>query len=385
MGNSSSTNVFLAVNDSRTRITAGSTLSGELRCPDGSVPNDLFSGVRLFFIGKEDVEVQYKDSGPGPKERGAYKAATRDIVRTLIPLDTSRHPVLAGRYPFTFDVPAHLPSSMHHKDGRGGYASIRYKVKLQLFGGANQEIPLEIRAQPPAAFPVPSVADPMPTRISFLYCLPQGNVTWAAAAEDTRVGVGESVTVNLGIRNDSFVPLERVTAKLKQSIEWHSSGHQSKTKSVLRSSGFDRTESMGPLAMGGALRAAQHQTVYDEVLSTVQEGRNQVTFSIPEYVPQSYAGRLIKVQYYVSVTAKTPSGFTSPKTHVPFEVVSPRDTPPIIISQRDTPPVVIAQAVPVPTAPPLPPGTFDADAGDEGGIGVLDSAENKSLLTAIHK
>ena len=65
MGNlsSSSTNVFLSVNNSHTKILAGSTISGEIRCPDdGSITNDLYSGVALYFIGKEDADVLY-DSG----------------------------------------------------------------------------------------------------------------------------------------------------------------------------------------------------------------------------------------------------------------------------------------------------------------------------------
>eukprot|EP00579_Thalassiosira_antarctica_P030758 CAMPEP_0202032548 /NCGR_PEP_ID=MMETSP0905-20130828/65580_1 /ASSEMBLY_ACC=CAM_ASM_000554 /TAXON_ID=420261 /ORGANISM="Thalassiosira antarctica, Strain CCMP982" /LENGTH=515 /DNA_ID=CAMNT_0048596411 /DNA_START=42 /DNA_END=1590 /DNA_ORIENTATION=+ len=385
MGNSSSTNVFLSVNDSRTCITAGSTLSGEIRCPDHSVSTDLFSGVTLNFIGKEDVEVQYTDSGQCSGTRGGgakYKAATRDIVRTIIPLDTSRNSVEAGRYPFQFHIPDHLPSSMYYKDGNGGYCSIRYKVKLHLMRGTDQEIALEIMAKPPSTSPIPSVADPTPTRIAFLYCIPQGSMTWAASAENTRVGVGESVTINLGMKNESVAKLERVTAKLKQTVEWHSSGHQSTNKSVIRSSSFDKTDSMGPCNKDGTIsQAAQPLTVYEEVLNTVQEGNNQVTFPIPDYVPQSYTGRLVKIQYYISITAKTPSCFTNPKIHIPIEIVSPRNTPPI----------VTAQAIPMPSAPSLSYDeyfdTSDATApylANREEI-VLDSIERKPLMTGINE
>lgn len=396
MGNSSSTNVFLAVNNSKTCITAGSTLSGELRCPDGSVENDLFSGVRLFFIGKEDVEVQYKESKDGGSK---FKAASRDIVRAAIPVDTSRNSI--GRYPFTFDIPAQLPSSMYYKDGNGGYASIRYKVKLHLMRGTDQEIPLEIMAKPPSTSPVPSVADPMPTRISFMYCIPQGNVTWAASAENTKIGVGESVKVNLGIRNESLAKLERVTAKLKQTVEWHSSGHQSINKSIIRSSCFEKTDSMVPCCnkTNGISQAAQPQrTVYEEVLSTIQQGNNQIIFPIPDYVPHSYTGRLIKIRYSISVTAKTPSCFTSPKIHIPIEIVSPRNTPPILT----------AQAIPLPSAPPMLPDENPGASGARGdgvpcygwyastsdvdtavAVGryrdvILDSVESKCLMTEIN-
>lgn len=386
MGNSSSTNVFLTVNDSRNCITAGSTLSGEIRCPDNSVSNDIFSGVTLYFIGKEDVEVQYTELTRGTKGGGAkYKAATRDIVRTIIPLDTSRSSIQASRYPFQFHIPDQLPSSMYYKDGKGGFCAIRYKVKLHLMRGRDQEVPLEIMAKPPRASPVPSMPDPAPTRISFLYCVPQGSITWAAGVDNTRVGVGETVNINLGMKNESFTKLERVTAKLKQTVEWHSSGHSSTNKAMLRSQSFDRTDSMGPCKKGDT-KPERPRTVYEDVLNTVQEGNNRVSFPIPDYVPQSYVGRLIKIQYYISITAKTPSGFTSPKIHIPIDIVSPMNFPP----------VVTAQAIPVPSAPPL---SYDecwgASGANEpcisdpflvGAVPVCDGGEKEPLLaSAEHK
>lgn len=349
MGNSSSTNVFLSVNDSRTCITAGSTVSGEIRCPDHSVSSDVYAGVTLYFIGKEDVEVQYRKSGKCTKDGGAkYKAAKRDIVRNIIPLDTSRSSIEAGRYPFQFHIPGHLPSSMHYKDGNGGYCAIRYKVKLHLLKGRDQEIPLEIMAKPPRTSSIPRVADPMPTGITLFCCVPKGSITWDAGVENTRAAVGENVIINLGMKNESLTKLERVTAKLKQTVEWHSSGHSSTNKSIIRSSifGFEKLDSMGPTNKDGNVpQATQPLTVYEEVLNTIQDGHNQVIFQIPDYIPQSYTGRLIKIQYYISITAKTPSCYSNPKIKIPIEIVSPKNTPPIVAAQ-----VVV---IPMPSAPPL--------------------------------
>ena len=174
MGNSiTSTNVFLSVNQSMTCITAGSTISGELRCPDHSISNDIYSFTTLYFIGKEDVEVAYTESshgthGGGPKRKGAK----RDIIRTIIPLDTSSRNE-SGSYPFSFHIPDQLPSSMYYKDGNGGYCSIRYKVKLHQMRGRDQEIPIEIMAKPPGS-PKPSLVEPTVARIQMLYCIPQG-------------------------------------------------------------------------------------------------------------------------------------------------------------------------------------------------------------------
>lgn len=374
MGNlhSSSTNVFLSVNDSRTCITAGSILTGEIRCPDHSVSNDLFSGVTLYFIGKEEVEVRYAESGHGSKGGGPkYKSAKRDIVRHIIPLDTSNRSVAAGSYPFQFHVPDQLPSSMYYKDGNGGFCCIRYKVKLHIMSrrGRDQEIPIEIMAKPPSPTPFPSSVDPMTTRMQLLYCLPQGSMTWAAGVDDTRVGVGEELKINLGMKNESLVKIERVTAKLKQTVEWHTSGHSSTNKSIIRSSSFDKADSFKERTSdqlrtlkyrskqeGGVSQATQPRTVYEEVLDTVKEGKNQLTFRIPEYVPQSYTGKLIKIQHFISINAKTPSCFNSPKVHIPIEVTSPRNT---------LAPTVTAHVIPMPSAPAfLSEESYDLRASD---------------------
>ena len=84
-------------------------------------------------------------------------------------------------------------------------------------------------------------------------------------------------------------------------------------------------------------------TVQEEVIKAVQEGHNQLTFTIPQHACQSYTGRLIKICHYVSIKAKTSACYTSPKIEIPIEIVSPRDTP------------VVAQAIPIPPSASLPP------------------------------
>ena len=187
----------------------------------------------------------------------------------------------------------------------------------------------------------------------------EGSMTWAAGTNDTRVGKGESLTINLGIKNDSLAKLERVTCKLKQNVEWHTARHSSTNKSIIRSSSFSKTDSMnaksknqlklmktskkGAKLVGSTTqRPDKPLTAYEEILHSVQEGNNKLSFPIPDYVCQSYTGRLMKIRHYISIKAKTPSCYTDPKIHIPIEIVSPRDTP-----------VVQAHAIPFPSAPPF--------------------------------
>lgn len=60
MGNSPSNHVSLTLNESGTRIVAGSVITGSVRA---SIPTntstDVLVGTTLLFVGKEDVKVRY--------------------------------------------------------------------------------------------------------------------------------------------------------------------------------------------------------------------------------------------------------------------------------------------------------------------------------------
>ncbi|KAL7529664.1 hypothetical protein ACHAWF_003072, partial [Thalassiosira exigua] len=179
---------------------------------------------------------------------------------------------------------------------------------------------------------------------------------------------------------ESLAKLERIAAKLKQTAEWRTSSHGSTNKSVPRSSSFGKTESMTPWSKDQLRRAnrggdgkvsrTEPLTVYEEVLDDVREGGNRVALPVPDYACQSYAGKLIQIQHYVSIAVRTPSCLTSPKIHIPVEIVPPRNTP-----------IVTAQAIslPSPSAPPLLPDDLDADhvfaSACAEGVPVLNDGE----------
>ena len=187
----------------------------------------------MSFMNKYLIDVQVFDTAAEAhdpklqhdidlKLRG--KASKHDIIRKIIPIDmSSRHD---SRFPFQFHIPDQLPSSMYHinSDGNGGHCAIRYKVKMHLRHGLDQEIPLDIISNPPSFVPHPSIAEPMLSRIQYMCCIPQGSVCWAARVDNTRIGVGEDLHIKLGIKNESLARLECVTAKLKQTVHWSADG-----------------------------------------------------------------------------------------------------------------------------------------------------------------
>lgn len=180
----------------------------------------------------------------------------------------------------------------------------------------------------------------------------------AANVSNTRVGIGQDMKIDLGAKNESSERIEFVSATLKESINWSSSGHHSHSKNQIVSKRFRITDAM-KAKRKDSLREikVEHQqsgvesrgfsdSVYREILDAVRDGANVVVLRIPSNVHNSYRGRLVTIEHYLSIKAKTPSCTKDPKIHVPLQIVSsshPSITP--------TAPVTSVAAVP---SAPLP-------------------------------
>jgi len=350
MGNStSSSNVFLRIHEStQTPITTGSTISGEVRVPHNQTPPNMY-GVRLLFIGKEDVKVCHGVSRNGRPKLSSKK---KNIARVTIPLDTTSTNSL---YPFQFTIPDQLPSSMHFRDGNGGYCCIRYKIKMSLpfeRHGCNQEISLQIisgRSLPNS--PVPSRIEPVTTRLrSSCMRSSKGTITMAAQVANTMAGVNDDLQVSLGLKNESSVEIEHISAKLKQTIEWRSTGrHSSTEKMLLHSTSFYVPTYMAEprkRSLFKKRRSSLLHKVREEVTDTVKSGSNQVTLPIPDHAHHSYSGSLINISHRVTVKAITSSCSTKPKQRIPVQINAGRNRNATVLATQ------VGSVVPMPSAPP---------------------------------
>jgi hypothetical protein len=353
MGNSGSSNAgdcYIHINDNATTYTAGSTISGVVRCCDRSDRrNSKFNrdallargGIKLCFVGEEDVAIA-SGGGGGGKDGGFVtntKAAKRDIVRADIPMDGPTSTTGDALASFQFQIPHHLPSTMFFKDKSGGHCSIRYRVMLMRSrrgrGGGTPhprgEVRIDLVAKPTSTTPMPHREEHV-QRMSLLRCIPRGCVSWSADVLDSRVGVGENLTVNLDVANNSRTGL-RVAAVLEETVAWRISRRRSRT--VSRTYDPQNFES-----------------------SNIAEDDNRValTFHVPDYACQTYSGRLVTIQHRVRIEAREiPPFHTRPGFRIPIEVVCPR----VVHTPTWDIPIATAMLAPMPAT--VPPATLGSD------------------------
>lgn len=241
---------------------------------------------------------------------------------------------------------------------------------------------IPVVAQPPSSQPVPNLVEPVSTNIRLCCCIPKGKIIVAANVDDTRVGEGEEIKVDLGIKNNSTAELEYVQAFITQKVAWHSGIHREKERNFLASSDFNldhdnmRARSKNEMQemkntatmVGNADRSRGldlSDDTFRELLAAVKDGSNKVILKIPDskfenhdgkYVRalNTYDGKYVTVKHHLSIRVKTPFGSTNPTIKVPLQIVSPDSVGDPSHSHQEP------AMPPNPVAPPHPEG-WNAD------------------------
>lgn len=357
-------------------VVAGSTVTGMVRV---HVPTEgnftIPEGGRVLFTGKEDVCVRYKTTtGSGDNRRTVTRRSysTRDIVRMAIRLEYPSNMIHGGNFqiPFQFQLPDQLPSSFAH--GSGSWCKIRYKVKLDI---NKREIPIVVVAKPPSSQPIPSLVEPITTPITLCCCIPRGKIILGANADDTRVGQGEKIKIDLGVKNNSTAEFEFISAKIHQCLSWHSKGHSASSNRYLGGKQFNLNhDNMRAISKDEVLEKQNAATATGtternrslelsddecrEILAAIKDGRNQVVLQIPASAINTYHGSLIKVSHHLLIKAKTPSWSTNPTIKVPLQIVSPQSAGGQF--QEDPEPMAHV-SLPTAYATPINPEGWNAD------------------------
>ncbi len=272
-------------------------------------------------------------------------------------------------YPFEFQLPGRLPSSMDHVSvGTGQYCNIGYKVKVEGRGkwkNAKTEKQFQILSKPPSSAPVPISIAPVTSNIMTCLCIPKGRFTFAARVDDSRIAEGETMTVNFACKNETPTGIEIASAQIKQTIYLHTdSPHlHSLSDIVLASANFgldggmetynkdDEMKQMKDSYNGpGMIVSAVNNDLFRELLATLKEGTNQVSFTIPKNVCQTYNGQLFAVCHTLKIKVKTPYFSTNPEARVDIQIVTPAD----IFSQEGGDPPTVES--PNPSSFKLPEG-----------------------------
>ena len=328
--------------------TAGSTITGTIYATIDEHAKKGIHDLTLHLIGKEDVGVvQYSTS----RRNGHSSTSTStsheicDIVRMMMPVTDTRSPTGMQRgvheFPFQVHLPATLPSSMSFR-GDGGYARIRYKIKVEARRAdgkgkpiAKEEVALEIVAkQPSNHVPTPKCIEPTSSDIRLFYCIPRGNISFTADVSDTSVGIGETVEIGLGCKNESETRIKFARASVMQKVNWCAHGHRSERKAYLTQGKFSldddtKTPRRGQIV---GLPGETLDTLKNNCIFLKNNDDTKITLKIPPYALHSYVGKLISIEHKVKLNVMTPFGSTSPKGKVNIQIIPPRQNAAIACS-----------------------------------------------------
>lgn len=282
----------------------------------------LFRVCLYFSTGTECTKVVYTSSSSGSSghPRESYSSVT--IVRSIINIDSPR---CGRKAPFQFYIPDQLPSSMYYKDGNGSYVCVSYQLKLQLGREVVKVIPIRVIAKP-SLDPLRRIVseDHVRRRIMFAGCIPKGFVETSIKVDNTRLGSGEVMTIDLQILNNSSVDIEWISATLTEHVDWHSRGHYTSDKIYLASQKFPDTLAMkSKVRMRQGMTKIQPNNSYQDSSYTMST-RSKVRIRIPDNSLQTYEGNMFEVKHYLNVKAKTRCGYTNIKIHIPVHITSPK-------------------------------------------------------------
>ncbi len=206
-----------------------------LQVNDSVDMNDV--SLQLRFKGSEKTCVEYyevihdRDGDGNQIERRIPRQqyGKRNIIEMALPISSPEgggEVMNAGSYsyPFEFQLPISLPSTMKVYGGHdGGKCEVKYKVEAVIKragswgGGKEEEVEVPIMAAPPSSEPVGYFVQPVTRPIKTCCCFNRGDVTFGANVDDTRVGCGESMKVDFGCKNESGIEIETVQGELKVS------------------------------------------------------------------------------------------------------------------------------------------------------------------------
>jgi len=314
MGKNYPHNIALEVNSKF--AVAGTSLSG-------FCTGEFGVGASLYFTGTECTKVVYTSSSSGSIGYPRESYSTSNIVRSIIRLEWSKSPSVAS---FRFHIPDQLPSSMYHKDGNGSYCCVSYQLKLQLGREIVEVVPIRIISKPssPCNPPLPYLEEHVRRRIMLMCCIPRGSIETSIKVDNTRLGNGEVMKIYLQLMNNSSVDIEWISASLNEQINWNSFGHHTSDTKIVASQEF-------PLSFGlkckSMTKQAEPKAVHPHNIinrNSTDSICSEACLRVPEHTLQTCTGNMYEVQHYLSIKAKTESGYTNVKFHVPVQITSPR-------------------------------------------------------------
>lgn len=333
MGNNSCT---LAIHTDKQIATPGSFISGKVflsvNIAEGISGVQQSLGIR--FYGEEFAKIH-----------DALSDAD-NCARSTVPVCECQHPISfpsntgghipSGQYefPFEFQLPSNLPSSMRSTMDGSNNCHIRYEISAHImrtgnngfgFGiGGNREISSEkkqisIFGDPDLAMIHSGPIDLPPTtsRINCCCCINKGSMTMSSSISNTLMVPQQSYLISFSLLNNSSVAVKGVRVHLFERVEWRAEGRRQIQLKLLNQEYCDGRSLDSRIEMG----VSRSEVSYSEI-----PRQREVRFVIPTSANDTYAGRIIQVQHWISIKVITPCCMTDPDSTI--DVTITRQGPP---------------------------------------------------------
>lgn len=322
-------------------VYAGSALSGSVYL-SVSTPIDA-QVLQICISGKEYSHVHWTTTRSVSDGNGGTRSetdhhhayASRRLIDVTMPLATyPARMVSPGFYehPFVAPLPVGLPSSMCASGG-GGDCSISYKVSARLSRpgmfswDVRAETPFVLCAVPLMAAPFPYYAQPSTRPITVCCCIPRGRATLGAAVDDTLAARGQTLGVNIAMRNESTVQPERLFVAVTEFVRWSAGGHSNTSQRTVALSEFD------PRTVAGFSRLSDDEAkqlspgsgatsagVLYEMHARLQSGTNRTPLTIDPSARDTYAGGVLSTSHGLSLRVKMPCCVSDATVEAPLRI-----------------------------------------------------------------
>lgn len=410
MGNSGSA---LGIQLDQTEVYSGGTISGKVFL---QVTKETSADtLQIMFEGKEHSHVVYtKDEDKDYQDRTYHAYANRTLVQVLglqparspgpdlpayarpppqIDVPLERFPtgsVAPGNYEFPFSVtlPPGLPTSMYASSDDifgGGDCSISYKLKARLHRPgmmtsdtkATRSINVQSAPLPPS--PVPFYGPPEKLPVQMCCCLDRGQIYIATGVDDTLLGRGQSVGVNVAIENESTMSLESVSITITETVEWWVndgwgdrisntcerdiaqtmwkmdtlSGLGAVSKEMLKAAKEDATPWSCCTSRRAAARnpgaARTRASRLEALAAALNSGEQREKVTVTPDARDSYMGSCLSTTHRCYVTSALKTLFAiDPELEVPVRIGTPPVAMGTVLAPTAVPPpIVLAQAIPL--------------------------------------
>lgn len=308
------------------------------------------------------------------------------IARAMTTLrDSGRVKIQRGVYtiPFQFVLPTSLPSSSQfpREGGRSFNGRIEFFLRAQL-GDYTVEKSFLVESAPLPSDVVPCMVRPTTYELKRLGVLNKGCLSVGASVENSRIGKGQTLKVNVASRNDTSLDIVRVRLKLVELIQYRAQEVEDSIKTDLEKlKDLDLPGVVKEKSSGNNMKRNQKgfeqkvESVYKEIYTDLVSGSSQIELVVPKRSRDSYDGHLMIISHHVEVKFFTKSMIENPQIKIPIVIGNSKDAE-LRIRVPNTPIATELVDEDIPEAP-------DSPCDDESTITVGTNAADIPMANAV--